>query len=288
VNRGGRFDVAGDFGRLPDLSAELVSLLMDVIVVSNGSAAVSASRASSTIPIVAGGSNIAASGLVANLARPEGNITGVTTNSVESVGKWVELLKETLPGLYRMAVVLDLSGPAAQAFLSKVQHVAESLQLDLQTYDLGDIADLATVLTTAKDRGADGVLTVSGGVLGGGSNPQIAAELQKSGLPAVAEPRDFAVSGGLLAHGASTVALARRSASYARILNGAKPSDLPVELPTTFNIVNLKNGPCSGFDRPNECPDASNGDHSVNRRSRRRVLKLDCIVIKCCATDQGG
>jgi putative ABC transport system substrate-binding protein len=235
-------DARGDPARLPSLAAELVEAPVDVIVVSNNSAAVAASRATSVVPIVAAGANVVAAGLVGSIARPEGNITGVTTNSVELVGKWIELLQEAVPVMTHLAAVLDRGGPPAQAFLPGVRRAAQSLRLDLRTYDLRSLDELSSVLSMVSAEGAEGVVMVSGGILAGGSDPRIGGEVLKLRLPAVAEQRPFAVNGGLLAHGIDTLALVWRSATFVdKILRGAKPADLPIELPTKFNIVvNLK------------------------------------------------
>lgn len=228
--------------RLPALAAELVSLPVDVIVVTHNDAAVAASRATSSIPIVAAGANVVAAGLVTNIAHPGGNVTGVTTNSVEVVGKWIELLKETVPAMSHLAALIDLGGPPAQAFVPVVQRAAENLQLRLTQYDLRDLNQLAVVLATARADGVDGLVVVSGGVLAGGTDPRIGSEVLKASLPGVAERQAFAANGGLLAHGSDNNALGRRSAAYVdKILKGAQPGDLPIELPTTFDIiVNVK------------------------------------------------
>jgi putative ABC transport system substrate-binding protein len=224
--------------RLPALAAELVGLPVEILVVSNSIAAGPASQATTTIPIVVAGGNVVSAGLVTNMARPEGNITGVTTNSAEAIGKWIELLKETVPTISRLGAMLDLTNPAAQTYLQRVQGAAQSLQLQITPYDLRDLDHLSAALSMVKANGADGLVVVSGGVLGGGLNPRIGGEVLKSRLPAIAEIRFFAVNGGLLAHGPNTIALARRSASYVdKILKGAKPADLPIELPTEFSIV---------------------------------------------------
>jgi putative tryptophan/tyrosine transport system substrate-binding protein len=228
----------GDLALLPTLVAELVALPIDVFVAPNPIVARAAREATSTLPIVASGGNVVAAGLVTNIAHPEGNITGVTTNSVEAIGKWVELLKEAVPATTRLAVLLDLGGPAAQAFLSQVELATRALQLLSRPYDVRDLAQLPAVLATVKTDGMDGLVVVSGGALGGGSDPRISTAVFNSQIPAVAELRSFAVAGGLLSHGASTSVLARRSAGFVdKILHGARPSDLPIELPTVFDVV---------------------------------------------------
>jgi len=232
----------GDLRRLPALVAELVGLPVEIIVAPNPIVVRAVRDASPTTPIVASGGNVVAAGLVTNIAHPEGNITGITTNSVEVVGKWVELLKEAVPLTARLAVVLDLGGPSAPAFLSQVERATQSLGLPYTPYDVRDLDDLQAVLSIAQADGRDSVVVVSGGVLGGGSDPRIGAAVLKSHLPSVAELRPFAIAGGLLAHGANTAVLAKRSASFVdKILKGAKPSNLPIELPTSFDVVvNLK------------------------------------------------
>lgn len=238
--------------RLLELASELVALGVELIVASNPVAAYAASQITTVIPIVVAGGDFVASGLVTNIAHPEGNVTGVSTNSVEVVGKWVELLKETVPGLTHLAAVVDLSGPPAQAFLPVLQRAAQDLQLQLNRYDLRDLDHLPAVLAAVKADGADGLVLVSGGVIGGGSDPRIGSVVRTAGLPAVAQRQAFALNGGLLAHGPDNDALARRSASYVdRILKGAQPGDLPIELPTQFDIVvNLKSANEMGITIP--------------------------------------
>jgi putative tryptophan/tyrosine transport system substrate-binding protein len=238
--------------RLPALAAELVGIPVEVIVASNAPTALAASQATATIPIVAAGGNVVAVGLVTRVAHPEGNITGVTTNSVEAIGKWVELLQEVAPTMSRLAVAADLSNLASQPFLEAVEHATQALRLQHTVYDVPDLDRFAETLAAAKADGADSLVVVSGGAFRGGNDVRIGSGALNARLPAVAEGRAFAVNGGLLAHGADTVALARRSASYVdKILRGARPGDLPIELPTTFNIVvNLKTARSLGLTIP--------------------------------------
>jgi putative tryptophan/tyrosine transport system substrate-binding protein len=235
-------DAAGNLERLPALATELLGVPVELIVVPNPIAAGPASQATATTPIVAAGGNVVGAHLVTNVARPEANLTGVASNNVETVGKWVELLKETVPAISRVGVLRDPNGPTAQVVMQSVIRAARSLQLNPVPYDLSDLDHLAAVLATAKADRVDGLVVLSGGVLGSSSNPRIGGDLLRAHLPAIAEQRGFAVAGGLLAHGPDTVAMARRSATYVdKILKGAKPGDLPIELPTEFNIVaNLK------------------------------------------------
>jgi putative ABC transport system substrate-binding protein len=245
-------DAQGNPDRLSELAAELVALPVEVIVVPVPVAAQAARRATSTIPIVAAGGNVVTAGLVNNIAHPEGNITGVATNSVETVGKWVELLKETVPTISRIAVLRDPSGLSAPLFMQQVEHAAQALRLQARSYDLRDLGQLSGVLSAATNEGAEGLVLLPSPVLGQGGDPRIGSAVLGSGLPAIAEMRPFAVAGGLLAHGPNQRALSRRSASHVdSILKGAKPGDLPIELPTEFDIVvNLKTAGALGIAVP--------------------------------------
>ena len=194
-------DAAGIPERLPAFATELVGVPVDLIVVPNPIAASPARQVTSTTPIVAAGGNIVAAGLVTNVARPEGNLTGVTTNNVETVGKWLELLKETVPAIARLGILRDPANPTAQTVMQEVQRSAASLELLTVVYELTHLDRLAAVLATVKADGADGMVVLSGGVLGSASNPRIGGQMLRAQLPAVAENRGFAVQGGLLAHG---------------------------------------------------------------------------------------
>jgi putative ABC transport system substrate-binding protein len=184
--------------------------------------------------VVAGG-NVLSAGLVANIAHSEGNITGVSTNAGETYGKWVELLKETVPSLSHLAIVTSsISGSNDQA----IERIADAFRLQSRWSRLSSLDELPSTLATAKADGADGLVVLSSAVISNGSDPRIGSAVLKSRLPAVAEGRDFAVNGGLLAHGTVPGSNPRRAASYVdKVLRGAKPGDLPIELPTEFAIV---------------------------------------------------
>jgi putative ABC transport system substrate-binding protein len=239
-----RRDAEGRLERLPALAEELVAARVEVIVARDSTAARPASRATSTIPIVAASGNVVPAGLVTNLAHPEGNITGVSTNALETVGKWVELLKETVPSISRLAVVRDpsIASEQGERTLQQAERAARTLRLPTTAYELRDLDRLSSVLSTVQSEGADGVLVLSGGVIAGSTDPRIGREVLRSRLPAVGEGRGFAANGGLLAHGIRPGVLPRRAAVYVdRLLKGAKPGDLPIKLPTEFHIVvNLK------------------------------------------------
>jgi ABC-type uncharacterized transport system substrate-binding protein len=248
-----RRDAERESDRLPAMAAELVALPVEVIVVTGSPAVAAASRATSTIPIVTAGTNVAGTGRVTNIARPEGNITGVATSASETFGKWVELLKETVPTISRLAAVQDRAGSSnAPGQIERVERAAQPLGLQVVLYAVPHLDRLAAVLATARAEGADGLMVLSGGVFGGGSDPRISGEALKAGLPAVAEQRAFAANGGLLAHGVGTEMLARRAAAYVdKILKGARPGELPIELPTTYEIVvNLRTAQALGITVP--------------------------------------
>ena len=146
-------DAEGDIDRLPGLAADLVALRVEIIVAANDLTAQAASRATSTIPIVATGADVVAAGLVTNIAHPEGNMTGVTTNSVETIGKWVELLTETMPTISRLAVMLDLEGPGRPGVRPADGSTPPSPCSSSSTvYDLRDLDQLSAVLATAESR----------------------------------------------------------------------------------------------------------------------------------------
>ena len=242
----------GNPERLAPLATALVDSRIDVIVAREPGSVLAASRVTSTIPIVSAGGDVVASRLVANIARPEGNITGVTTNVVETVGKWLELLKESVPSLSHLAVVWDPGSVSNQASMQAAQRGAQVLQLRVAAYDLRNVEQLPAVLASASGDGADGLMLLSTTALGPGNDPRVGSAVLKARLPAVAEGRDFAANGGLLAHGTIPGVLARRSASYVdKLLKGAKPGDLPIELPTEFSVVvNLKTAQELGISIP--------------------------------------
>jgi hypothetical protein len=161
----------GKLDRLPALAAELIGVPVELIVTREASSALAASQATSTLPIVVSGGDIVAAGLVANIAHPEGNITGVTTNTAEAIVKWVELLKEAVPTLSRLAAVVDPGAPVTEAVLREMKRAAETLQLHLRSYDLRELDQLPAVLVAVNADRADGLVAAPGGVLGGGTNP---------------------------------------------------------------------------------------------------------------------
>jgi putative tryptophan/tyrosine transport system substrate-binding protein len=228
--------------RVSELAAKLVRLKVDVIVSGGNSATQAAKKATNTIPIVmTQSSDPVASGFVASLARPGGNITGLSTLAPEISGKRLELLKEIVPKLSRVAVLGTSTSPGNAQELREVELAVGALRVKLQYVDLLSSKDIETAFRAASKERADAVLMMSGAV-GSSQRKEIAELAVKSRLPAIYEQAAYVEAGGLMSYGVSVTDLARRAATYVdKILKGAKPADLPVEQPTKFEfIINLK------------------------------------------------
>jgi putative ABC transport system substrate-binding protein len=228
--------------RLPALVDELIRLRVDVLVTPAMAAAFAAKNATRTIPIVFFNvSDPLASGLVDSLARPGGNITGVTTIAAVLAGKRLELLKETIPKLSRVALLWNPKDPSSALQWKESQVPAR--QLDLQLYSMeAESADKYESAFKAAIKAHSTALAVTQHSLANLNQKQIANLAAKSRLPAIYSRQDFAENGGLMSYGANQFEPYRRAAVYVdKILKGAKPADLPVEQPTKFElIINLK------------------------------------------------
>jgi len=232
----------GKLDRLPALAAELVHLKVDIIVTGGRSATRAAKEATSTIPIVmTQDSDPVANGFVASLARPGGNITGLSTLAPELSGKQLELMKETIPKLSRVAVFGSSTSPGNAQSLREVELAARAFKVQLQYLDVLDPKDIETAFRAASNGRADGVLVLNSPVFAS-RQTQVVDLAVKSRLPAIYWRSDFVEAGGLMSYGASQNDLDRRAAAYVdKILKGTKPADLPVEQPTKFELViNLK------------------------------------------------
>ncbi len=232
----------GKFDRLPALAAELVHLKVDVIVSSGPTATRPAKTATSTIPIVMTfDDDPVGSGFVASLAQPGGNITGLSTLSPEIGGKQLELLKEIVPKLSRVAVIGTSTREGTAQSLKELELGAAAFGVKLQYLDIQDPHDIESVFRAASKGRADAVLVLQSPVFNS-QRAQIANLALKSRRPATYPRREFVEDGGLMSYGVSIFDLDRRAAIYvAKILKGAKPADLPVEQPTKFElIINLK------------------------------------------------
>lgn len=232
----------GKFDRLPDLAAEIVRLKVDVIVTSGPAVNRPAKEATPTLPIVMGFDNDPVrNGLIASLARPGGNITGLSALYPEISGKQLELLKEMVPRLSRVAVFGNSKESANSQSLKEIELVAGTFSIKSQYVDVQSPKEIETAFQAASRGRADAVLMLSNGIL----NPhrtQIAELAVKNRLPAIYNAVEWVSAGGLTSYGANIPDLFRRAATYvAKILNGAKPADLPVEQPTKFEfVINLK------------------------------------------------
>src|SRR5215469_6145230 len=224
-------------------SPELVSLKVDVIVTVGASATLAAKEATKTIPIVmAQESDPFGSGFIASLAHPGGNITGLSTLSPEVSGKRLELLKEIVPRLSRVAVFGTLTAiGGAKEYLRQTELAAGAFKVQLQYLDLQESKDIEVAFRAAKTAHADAAVMFGGNVLNS-HRTQIVELAATNRLPATYNAPEFVEAGGLMTYGASIPHLHYRAATYVdKILKGAKPADLPVEQPTKFELViNLK------------------------------------------------
>ena len=233
----------GKVDRLPALAAELMRLKVDVIVSGGSSATRRAKEATSTIPIVmTQDSDPVGTGLVASLARPGGNITGLSTLSPEISGKRLELLKEIVPKLSRVAVFGTSTSPVNAQELKEVELAAGALGVKLQYLDVLSSKDVETGFRGAVKARADAVLMMISMSVTNFQRKEIAELAVKSRLPVVYDSRLSVEAGGLMNYGVNPTDLLRRAATYVdKILKGANPAELPVEQPTKFEfIINLK------------------------------------------------
>jgi len=241
--------------RFPELAAELVRLKVDIIVVAGADPMIQAAKnATKTIPIVMVGVGIdpVVAGLVESLARPGGNVTGITLLSRELGGKRLELLKETVPKLARVAVLWNAAATGSVLELKEVLPVeARALKLTLQPWEVRGADDFDKVFAGMGKQRPDG-LYVPGGSLMGANRKRIAGFALESRLPSVYQNREFVDAGGLMSYGADLADSYRRVAYYVdKILKGAKPADLPVERPTKFELmINLKTAKQIGLTIP--------------------------------------
>jgi putative ABC transport system substrate-binding protein len=222
--------------RWAEFAAELARLKVDVIV-TGGNAAVAAKQASSVIPnVFAMVDDPVALGLVASLARPGGNLTGLSMQSADVAGKRLALLREVVPGVRRLAIMANVEYPAAALEMGQVQSGARTLGLEAATFEIRRAEDIAPAFDAMKDH-AD-ALYVVGDALVISHRVQISTLALIARLPTTYVVREHVVAGGLMSYGPNFPDLFRRAAEYVdKILKGAKPADLPVEQPTKFELV---------------------------------------------------
>jgi putative ABC transport system substrate-binding protein len=227
---------------LPALVAELVRLKVDVIVTAGATSTRAAKEATSTIPIVmTNDGDPVASGFIASLARPGGNITGLSTLAPEISGKQLELLKETISKLSRVAVFGTSTRAGNAQALKEVELAAKGFGVKLQYLDVLGPKDIETAFRAASKGRAQAVLVMTSPVFNA-HRTQLTDLAVKSRLPAIYPTPEFVQDGGLMTYGVNNTDLSRRAATYVdKILKGAKPADLPVEQPIKFEfIINLK------------------------------------------------
>jgi putative ABC transport system substrate-binding protein len=239
--------------RLPGLVDEVIRLKVDVLVVGATIGARAAKAATTTVPVVfAGSSDPVAGGIVANLARPGGNITGFSLAYGDGfAGKWLDLLKEAAPAVAHVAVFWSSSNAAAARFVKELQGAAQMLKVRLDAHHAANLAELDEAFTAIRGSGARGLIVTPSpfSITQGERLVQFAASTR---LPAMYFVEDFADAGGLMSYGPSIADSYRRAATYVdRILKGAKPGDLPVEQPTRFELtINLRTAHALGLKIP--------------------------------------
>jgi putative ABC transport system substrate-binding protein len=239
--------------RIPALAEELVRLKVDVIVSAGGGPTSRAvGKAVKTIPVVflMGGDPVG-TGLVASLARPGGNLTGVSLLTSELNAKRLELLKQAVPGVSRVAVLVNPTSPTAGAVLKELESAAQTLKVKLQVLEARDPQAIDGAFAAMKRERA-GALLVANDPMFFAQRERIVGLAAKSRLPGIFEWREFAEAGGLLSYGTNVADMYRRLASYVdKILKGVKPADLPVEQPTRFELViNAKTAKALGLTIP--------------------------------------
>jgi putative ABC transport system substrate-binding protein len=243
--------VEGHPERLSAFADELVRLKVSVIVTGSTLPTIAAKRATLVIPIVfvASGDPVG-SGLVASLARPGGNVTGLSIQSVDAVSKRVELLRDVVPNLRRLAVLANESNPVVRREAEEVQAAAHALGVEVAPLDVRRADDIAPAFA-ALDSHADALYVTADPLLTSNANA-ISALALKARLPDVHGLREEVVAGGLLSYGPSVPDLYRRAAELVdKILRGTKPADIPVEQPTKFDLViNLKTANALGLTIP--------------------------------------
>ena len=243
----------GKVERLSELARELVALKMDVIVTPADLSIAAIKRETQTIPIVmALSSDPVGAGFVASLARPGGNITGLSNISPELSGKRVELLREAVPGLSRLALLWNPEVRGAVLDYKEAASAARSLRVEVQSVEVSRAEDLDRAFSAITSQRAQALMLPGVNPVGFANRAQIVSFAQRNRLPSMFPTKEYVDSGGLMSYGPSLVDLFRRAAGYVdKILKGAKPADLPVQQPTKFELViNLKTAKALGLTLP--------------------------------------
>jgi putative ABC transport system substrate-binding protein len=240
--------------RFTEIAAELVRHKVDIILTATTPTTIAAKQATASIPIVfAGSGDPVGTGLIASLARPGGNVTGISNQQNDAATKRLELLHELVPGLRRIAIMASVDNPAVTLEINELRAAAHALALQVSTLEIRRVEDIAPAFEGLRDR-AD-ALYVCFDSLTSSNQHRINIFALAARLPAISAFRDFvATGGGLASYGANTAHVFRRAAEYVdKILRGAKPADLPVEQPTRFDLViNLKTARALGLIVPDK------------------------------------
>jgi len=239
--------------RMSDVAAELVRLKVDVLVAATDPATAALRQQTQTIPVVmANSTDPVGTGFVASLARPGGNVTGLSALSPELSGKRLAILREVLPGLARVAIIWNPDVRGAVFDYKETEAAARSLRLQLQSVEVSRGADLDRAFSAVTNQRAQGLIVQTPNPVLFANRSQITSFAQRTRLPSIYGQKEFADAGGLITYGPNTVDLWRRAAMYVdTILKGAKPGELPVEQPTTFELViNLKTAKTLGLAIP--------------------------------------
>ena len=237
--------------RFAEIAAELVRLKVDVILTSGTPEVLAAKQATSVIPIVfATAGDPVGNGLIASLARPGGNVTGMSLQSNDTAGKRLELLREVVPSLRRLAILANVGNPFSVLELGEAQAAARTLGLEVDTLEIRRPEDIAPAFEALKGR-AQALYVCADGLVNA-NRIRINTLALSVRLPTIHGYRDYVEAGGLMSYGANLPDLFRRSADYVdKILRGAKPADIPVEQPTKFDLViNLTTAKALGLDVP--------------------------------------
>jgi len=233
----------GKFDRLSTLAAELVRLKVELIVTTGPTVTRAAKEATATVPVVmTTDTDPVGNGIIANLARPAGNITGLSSLAPELSGKQLELLKEIVPTLSRLSVFGTSTNPGNAQMFKEVEHASSAFGVKLQYLEVRSPEELETAFGATTKSRAEAVLYLVAGLVDAGHQKKVTELASKRRLPVMYKNRQYVEAGGLVSYGVSVDDLDRRAASYVdKILKGAKPADMPVEQPTKFELVfNLK------------------------------------------------
>jgi putative ABC transport system substrate-binding protein len=234
--------------RFTELAAEFARLKVDLIVAATTPAVIAAKQATSVIPIVITTANDpVATGLVASLARPGGNVTGLSNQMADTAAKRLELLREVVPGLRRLAILANVDNPGAVLDTREAQAAASAVGLEATTFEIRRAEEIAPLFEALKGR-ADALYVVSDPLMNT-NRIRISTLALGARLPTMHGVRDYVEAGGLMSYGSSIVDQYRRAADYVdKILRGAKPGELPVEQPTKFDlIINLTTAKALGL-----------------------------------------